>query len=120
MSRRASLLLLAPIAFAGCGFGTVDDTDGSAPVIQITKPAGNTVSGVVDFAANVVDNQGVQVVEFYADDLLLASDFTEPFETRWNTVNNADGQVLLRVVARDFSGNQSVNSKTVTVQNTPN
>ena len=27
--------------------------------------------------------------------------------TKWNTVNSADGAVILKVVARDFSGNQS-------------
>lgn len=120
MPRNALVLLLSPLALWGCGFGSVDDTDGSAPIIQITKPSGATVADVVDFAANVTDDRGVQVVEFYVDDVLLASDFTEPFETRWNTVTSADGPVLLKVVARDFSGNQSFNSKNVTVQNSPN
>lgn len=114
------LLLLLPILFTGCGFGSVDDTDGSAPAIQITQPSTATVQGVVDFTALVVDNVGVAVVEFYADDLQVGTDFTDPFTTRWNTLNSADGTVILRVVARDFSGNQSFTSKNVTVANSPN
>ena len=68
MFRPSLLLLVAPLAFAGCGFGDTNDADGSAPAIQITKPEGDTVHDVVDFAALVIDDRGVQVVEFYVND----------------------------------------------------
>lgn len=118
----AARSLLFPLALlvSGCGFGDADEADGSAPGILITKPEGTTVQGVVDFEAAVIDDGGVAVVEFYADDVLLGTDFTDPYQTRWNTVNGADGPVLLKVVARDFAGNQAVTSKSVTVVNAPN
>lgn len=120
MTRAFFVLLLAPVALSGCGFGDTSDADGTPPAILITKPEGTTVQDVVDFAANVIDNQGVQIVEFYVDDLQIGTDFTEPYEVRWNTVNNPDGTTVLKVLARDFSGNQSFVSKNVTVANAPN
>ena len=120
MPRPKLLLLLLPVLVSGCGFGDTNDADGSAPAIQITQPAGTTVQGVVDFAANVIDDRGVAVVEFYADEVLVGTDFTDPYLTRWNTLTSADGTVILKVVARDFSGNQSILSKNVTVENDPN
>ena len=120
MPRAYFLLLLAPAALLGCGFGDPDNSDGSPPGILITKPEGTTVHDVVDFAANVIDEGGVQIVEFYVNDVVLGQDFTEPFEVRWNTLNNPDGSTILKVVARDFAGNQSLVTKTVTVANSPN
>jgi len=119
MFRPSLLLLVAPLAFAGCGFGDTNDADGSAPAIQITKPDG-TVHDVVDFAALVVDDRGVQVVEFYVNDVLIGTDFTDPYEVKWNTLTVPDGTTVLKVVARDFSANQAFISKNVTVANGPN
>lgn len=119
MHRAALLLLLSPLIATACGFGNIDDSDSLGPILQITKPVGTTVADEVDFAASAFDEGGVQVVEFYVDDVRIASDPTEPFETRWNTTTSGDGPVVLKVVARDFAGNQSISSKTVTVRNTP-
>jgi len=120
MIRPSLLLFVAPLALAGCGFGDTNDADGSAPAIQITKPEGDTVHDVVDFAALVIDDRGVQVVEFYVNDAQIGTDFTDPYEVKWNTVNAPDGVTVLKVVARDYSGNQAVMSKNVTVANGPN
>ena len=116
---RISLVLLLP-ALAACGFGDTTEADGSPPAILITKPEGNTVTDVVDFAANVIDDGGVQVVEFLVNEVSIGTDFVEPFEVKWNTVNSPNGNTLLKVVAKDFAGNQSVVTKSVTVQNGPN
>jgi len=113
------LLLLLP-ALAACGFGDTTAADGNPPGILITKPEGTTVHDVVDFAANVVDEGGVQVVEFMVNDISIGTDFVAPYEVKWNTVNNPDGTTLLKVTARDYAGNQSVVTKNVTVQNGPN
>ena len=120
MPRAYILLFLAPAAFAGCGFGDPEGQDGSPPGIVITKPEASTVQGVVDFAANVVDDDGVQVVEFFVSEVAIGQDFTEPYEVKWNTVNSPDGPTLLKVVARDFAGNQSLVTRQVTVANAPN
>ena len=116
---RLSLVLLLP-ALAACGFGDTPDSDGTPPAILITKPQGTTVTDVVDFAANVLDDGGVQVVDFLVNDVSIGTDFVEPFEVKWNTVNYPNGTTLLKVVAKDYSGNQSVVTKNVTVQNGPN
>ena len=118
MSRLPLFLLLT--ALAACGFGDTTDNDGSAPSIQITKPVGPTVTDVVDFAANVVDAGGVQVVEFLVNETSLGTDFVGPYEVKWNTVNVPNGTALLKVIAKDYAGNQSVVSKEVTVENGPN
>jgi hypothetical protein len=119
MFRPSFLLVLAPLVLAGCGFGNTNEADGSAPAIQITSPDG-TVHDVVDFSANVIDDRGVQVVEFYVNDVLIGTVFTEPYQVRWNTLTVPDGTAVLKVVARDFSANQSFISKNVTVANAPN
>jgi hypothetical protein len=113
------LLLLVP-ALSACGFGDSTTTDGSPPAILITKPEGTNVHDVVDFAASVVDEGGVQVVDFLVNDESIGVDFVEPFEVKWNTLNVPDGGTLLKVIAKDYAGNQSVVTKNVTVQNGPN
>ena len=118
---RTRLLLLSLLpALAACGFGDTTESDGSAPAILITKPEGTTVHDVVDFAAQVIDDRGVQVVEFIVNEVSIGTDFVEPYEVKWNTVNSPDGATLLKVVAKDYSGNQSMVSKNVTVANAPN
>jgi large repetitive protein len=116
MKRRAAALLL----LAGSCLGSTEDSDGSPPVIIITSPAGTSVQGTVTFAATVIDDFGVDVVEFFAGNTSLLQDHVEPYEVSWNTVNFPDGQIQIRVVARDFSGNESQQAKTVTVNNQPN
>ena len=113
------IVFLLP-ALAACGFGDTTEADGSPPAIQITKPEGTTVTDVVDFAANVIDDRGVQVVDFQVNEVSIGTDFVEPYEVKWNTVNVPNGTALLKVVAKDYSGNQSVVTKQVTVQNGPN
>ena len=120
MTRTRLLLLALLSALAACGFGDATDSDGSAPAILITKPEGTTVHDVVDFAAAVSDEGGVQVVEFLVNEVSIGTDFVEPYEVKWNTVNGPDGPALLKVVARDYSGNQSLVTKQVTVVNAPN
>jgi hypothetical protein len=115
------LLLAALIAGpAACGFGDTTDQDGTSPVVVITKPEGTTVEATVDFAATVIDEGGVQVVEFIVNDVTIGTDFVEPYEVRWNTIGTGDGPALLKVVAKDYAGNQAVITKNVTVQNAPN
>ena len=120
--QRTSLLLVLLLlpALAACGFGDTTDSDGTPPGILITKPEGTTVHDVVDFAANVIDDHGVQVVDFLVNEVSIGTDFVEPYEVKWNTVNSPDGTTLLKVIAKDYSGNQSVVTKTVTVANAPN
>ena len=119
MIRTRLIPVLLSALTLGCGFGDTNDSDGSPPGILITQPSATTVHDLVAFAANVIDDRGVAVVEFYVGETLLHTDFVEPYETTWNTLTTPNGQATLRVIARDFSGNQSLTSKTVTVSNGP-
>lgn len=116
MLRSPAAILL--IAGAGC-WGISDQDDTSAPVVVITSPAGDQVTGTVTFAATVVDDTGVDKVEFWVGQTLLLEDPVSPFEVQWNTVNTPDGPINIRVVATDVAGNSRSVSKPVTVSNAP-
>ena len=113
-------LRIAAVVLAGaaCGLGTENSF---GPSIDIISPNTATVRGIVDFRANVVDDDGVTEVRFYADGVLLATDEVAPYFTSWTTTGLADGVHTLRVEADDESGNTASKSKSVTVSNaTPN
>jgi hypothetical protein len=108
-------IALIGLTVAGCGLGTEESF---SPVITITSPQTQTVRGIVDFSANVLDDTGIEEVRFYADGVLLATDTEGPYQVMWNTLNGvADGNHTLRVEADDISGNSSSVSRVVTVSN---
>lgn len=111
---------LPVLLLIGCSLNTGDSGDGSAPVVLITAPAGSQVQGTVTFSATVIDDRGVDRVEFFAGDQLILEDRLPPYETSWATVNFPDGLIVLKVRARDFAGNVSEATKAVTVNNAPN
>ncbi|HEX9893642.1 MAG TPA: Ig-like domain-containing protein [Gemmatimonadales bacterium] len=115
MKRMVAVLFLG----AGACFGNTDDSDGSAPVVVITSPTGTEVSGSVSFAATVIDDFGVEEVEFFAGNISLLQDRLPPYAVQWATINFPDGPIQIRVIARDYSGNSSQAAKTVTVNNAP-
>lgn len=116
MPRSLAVLLL--LTGAAC-WGVSDQDDTSAPVVIITSPAGDQVTGTVSFAATVVDDTGVDNVEFWVGQTLLFEDPVFPFEVQWNTQNVPDGPVNIRVVGTDIAGNSRSVSKSVTVSNAP-
>ena len=106
---------LIGLAAAGCGLGTEESF---SPVISITSPRTQTVRGIVDFSANVLDDTGIDEVRFYADGVLLGTDSEGPYQVLWNTLEGvADGNHTLRVEADDISGNSSSVSQVVIVSN---
>jgi hypothetical protein len=114
------IVLIALCLLPACGFGNTDESDGRAPVVVITSPAGTQVAGTVEFAATVIDDFGVEEVEFFAGNVSLIKDRLEPYGVSWATVNFPDGDIQIRVIARDYAGNVSQAAKTVTVSNAPN
>ncbi len=65
-------------------------TDNALPLVQLTSPVANasfTAPAVIALAANATDEDGtITKVEFYADNLLLNTDLTAPYEATWNNV----------------------------------
>ncbi len=87
---------------------TIDVTvsTGGAPVVIINSPtAGQTYSapGSIIIQADAFDSDtGIDLVEFYAGETLIGSDFESPYEFVWNNV--AAGDYVLTVKARNFYG----------------
>ena len=108
------------IAVAGSACFSNEEPDSSAPVVLITSPTATDVHGSVTFSANVVDDFGVEEVEFFAGNVSLIKDRLPPYDVLWSTVSFPDGPIQLRVIARDYAGNTSQAAKTVNVDNSPN
>jgi len=114
-------LLLSALLFAACGVGGSDPSDGSSPQISIDAPLPNaTVGGQVSIDLTVTDDFGVDEVKILIDGVELIKLFSAPFHANWNTVQLADNSAhVIRVEAKDLSGNVGIRSITVTVQNGP-
>jgi subtilisin family serine protease len=91
---------------------TVDNTgDTEAPSVGIIDPDdGESVSGDVTIAAAATDNVGVTLVRFYANDVTVGDDVTEPYTTVVNADGAPSGDYTLRAEAFDASGNQGTST----------
>ena len=88
------------------------------PQITIVSPTnGETLHGTVTILAEVQDNEGIAQVEFFANDKLLKSVISSPYEYAWNTYGVIDGNYTLKVEATDLLGNQNSKSINVIVSN---
>ena len=95
-------------------------SDTTGPTVAVTAPAtGATVSGTVTVTANASDNVGVTSVQFTLDGAALGpADTSAPYSTSWVTTTATPGQHVLRAVASDAAGNQTMSTAvTVTVDN---
>ncbi|MBD3293851.1 MAG: SUMF1/EgtB/PvdO family nonheme iron enzyme [Armatimonadia bacterium] len=104
----AWLLIVLVFAVASC---SDDDSTGSkdstAPLVEIQTPwDGTTREGVVDVVIAASDNSEVKRVEFYANDTLVGTDTTAPYELEWDLSSYADGtQIEIYAKAVDIHGN---------------
>jgi hypothetical protein len=119
MSRR---LTVAAALLAGASLGCLSTniTDNGAPVVVITSPSTDQVSGVVTIRATVVDDRGVDAVAFFIDDNKLVELRVEPFQYIWASTSVPDGNHLLKVTAKDINGNTTTATKLISVDNNPN
>lgn len=91
----------------------------NAPVVAMHSPqkgAMFTAPAVVVLKADAFDSDGtVSSVSFFADDLLLTNDDSEPFEFLWQDV--PEGNYLLKAIAFDGHGHASAEAAvTITVE----
>jgi subtilisin family serine protease len=102
-------------AFIGTG-----PADTTPPTTSISSPSdGTTVSGTVTISATASDDVGVSKVEFYVDDVLLATDTTSPYSASWNSTSTADGSHTLTSKAYDAAANVGTSAPvSVIVSNT--
>lgn len=98
-------------------FGGVAE-DSIPPSVNVPAPTGDShVSGTVVFRADAYDNVGISQVDFYIDNVLVATDTTYPFTWNWDTTGYNAGSHTMKAIARDTAGFTAENSRVVTVDN---
>ena len=102
---------------------TVDNSsvaydDNEAPVVAFLNPTnGQTVSGTLTIRIDGRDNVGVESIRFFADGVLIRTFTYGPYTMQWSSKSVWDGPRVLRAVARDKKGNESVAEITINVKN---
>tara|TARA_B100001057_G_scaffold339766_1_gene340585 strand:- start:531 stop:2393 length:1863 start_codon:yes stop_codon:yes gene_type:complete len=101
----------------------LDNNDNVLPYGSIMYPyAGQIVSGVETISINAEDNNSIDTVDFYINDILVFSDNSQPYEYDWDTsLEVEDLNYIVGSIISDDSGNQfEVPSISVLVNNIPN
>ena len=100
-------------ATASLAGGILLDTLG--PVVTITNPsAGALVTRPLSVQANATDPSGVARVDFYVDEVLIASDTSSPYTALWDLAG-PDGMRSIKAVAYDGLGRASADTRNVTL-----
>lgn len=105
------------------GGGTGTTTDTTAPVVTIESPTAGARSGKINILATATDAVGVVEVKFFYNDLLLQVLAAPNSGTKWLFVWDtlspqiANGSKIIRVEARDASGNLGSATVAIDVQN---
>jgi regulation of enolase protein 1 (concanavalin A-like superfamily) len=93
-------------SFANVSVGPGSSNPLTPPTVSLSSPAANatfTAPATVSIGANASDpDDGVALVEFYANGNLLGTDATSPYSYSWTNV--ASGTYSLTAVARDNRG----------------
>ncbi len=93
-------------------------SDTLAPLVTITTPTeGDSVSNVVLVSVNAMDDSAIESVRYQINGVNIGLSTSEPYETFWDTTLDADGIASVSAIATDTSGNSSLASITVTVDN---
>jgi hypothetical protein len=112
--------------------------DATPPTVTLVRPAEHHiyVDNIGDFSSNIVPGtyvvgrtsvvatasdatSGVACVEFYVDDVLVASDCADPYTFAWDTASLLPGYHELRARALDAAGNEANAPRTVFVVPAP-
>lgn len=94
--------------------------DTAGPVINVVNPiAGSVITESTAIRANVSDPAGVQRVEFYIDDLLVATNLTAPYNYTWDVTPFEDGEYRIKLVAYDKLSQSSTDTRLITLRKAP-
>jgi hypothetical protein len=90
-----------------------------APItVSIVHPSdGSRVSGTITLSASASGGAGIGRVEFYVDDKLKGTVYSQPYEYRWNTKSVKDGWHTIKARAYDLLGKCAEASIRVIVSN---
>ena len=90
--------------------------DRQVPTVAIVNPAaGSLISENITIEATASDASGIDKVQFYQGDSLLATDTSAPYSIAWGASSLADGDYVLRAVATDQAGRVNQSSVAVSV-----
>ncbi len=97
------------------------DAFGTSPAVEIYSLGSNGFASgdAYPLSAGASDDDGIESVEFYVDDVYVGTDTTGPFSLDWNSTAVADGPYALTVLAADVDGALSSQSLPFSVDNTP-
>jgi len=84
-----------------------DNHDNEPPIAFLLNPfAGQYVSGIVDITVEASDNDSIQYVSYYVNNVLQGYVLESPYIFPWNTVLHPDDQYYsIYVIVRDMSNN---------------
>lgn len=96
-------------------------TDNSAPQVSIASPKNATnVTDPTSIDVSASDDIGVTKVEIYADNALLATDTSAPYNHSWSTASISAGNHSLYAKAYDASGKVSTSTSVNVTKPSPN
>jgi hypothetical protein len=107
---------------APVGVSVDNGPDTLPPTVSWATPANNAAVGgtAVVLGANASDDGIVTSVAFSANNTLIGTATSPPYQVNWNTTGYSDGsQVTLEAVATDGATLQTTANETVTVDNSP-
>ncbi|HHV48522.1 MAG TPA: hypothetical protein GXX56_06090 [Rhodocyclaceae bacterium] len=94
--------------------------DTQPPGVQISNPAtGSLIAQPITIEASATDASGIAKVQFYLDDVLVATRTSTPWTYNWNTDASTEGEHSIRVVATDAAGRVAEHGVAVTLARTP-
>ena len=98
----------------------IGDEFGTPPTVTVDSPDGSaSVSGTVTIEVSASDSDGsILKVFFYADDVQLGTDNSEPYTYEWDTTKCLNKAYTLKAVALDNQHMTTEDTVSVTVSNT--
>ena len=90
----------------------------TGPIVTITAPTG-TVTANTTITVTATDPVGVQKVEFFVDNVLLATVNQAPYSTAWDITNTSNGVHTIKIIATNTAQLATTLVQQVTV-NKPN
>jgi TolB protein len=112
-------LLAAGLLLVACEEQTPTEPDEQSPNVRITYPRSNTsVGGIVTIKVDASDNDAVERVEFYINEVLKATIQEQPYEYGWETlILENESRHTIVAKAYDLSGNVGISQEVTVVVN---
>ena len=83
-----------------------DNQDNEPPIAFLLNPfSGQYVSGIVNITVEASDNDSIQYVSYYVNNVLQGYVLEPPYIFPWNTLLYLDDHYSIYVIARDMSNN---------------